>query len=151
MRQGVKRQGFPGKTMAVIFVTTRYRIQGYDGHRTAPLLTRPRFLYGPPVSGTESFAEVEYDGFVPIMWVVWGVLVLILVALNVYTWRLNRDEDDQIVLDDAFSRVKDEQAEIIANVKKIEPVVRVAFWLVVAGTLFVIGYYIWDMLLNRIS
>ncbi len=87
-------------------------------------------------------------GFVPIMWMVWGVLVLILVALKVYTWRLNLNEDDQIVLDDAFSRVKDEQAEIIANVKKMEPVVRLAFWLVVAGTLFVIGYYIWDMLLN---
>ncbi|MGA3263966.1 MAG: hypothetical protein ABSC47_07965 [Terracidiphilus sp.] len=88
------------------------------------------------------------SGFALIMWIAWGVLVLFLAAVKVYAWRVNRDEDDQIVLDDAFSHVKNEQAEIIANVKKIEPVVRLAFWLVVAGTLFVIGYYIWDMLGN---
>ena len=60
-------------------------------------------------------------------------------------WTLNRDEDDQLVLDDAFDRVKNEQAAIVARVKKIEPVVRLAFWLVVLSTLFVIGYYIIDI------
>jgi len=88
------------------------------------------------------------SGFVLTMWIVWSVLVLILAAVKIYAWRVNLNEDDQIVLDDAFDRVKNEQAEIIANVKKIEPVVRIAFWLVVAATLFIIGYYIWDMLGN---
>jgi hypothetical protein len=83
-------------------------------------------------------------GFVPIMWMVWGVCVLFLVALKLYTWRLNRDEDDQLVLDDAFNRVKAEQDEIIAKVKKVEPLVRLAFWLFVAASLFVAGYWLWD-------
>jgi hypothetical protein len=79
------------------------------------------------------------------MWTVWGVLVLFLVALKVYTWRLNRDEDDQLVLDDAFKNVEVEQAEIIAKIKRVEPLVRLAFWLLLAGTLFVIGYYVKNM------
>ena len=35
-------------------------------------------------------------GFVPVMWAVWGVLVLITLGLKLYTGRLSRDEDDQL-------------------------------------------------------
>jgi hypothetical protein len=84
-------------------------------------------------------------GFVLVMWSVWGVLVLFLVALKLYTWGLNRDEDDQLILDDAFNHVKAEQDKIIAKVTKVQPVVRIAFWLVVAATLVVIGYYVLDI------
>jgi len=37
-------------------------------------------------------------GFVPIMWAVWGVMIAITLALKIYTGRLSRDEDDQLVL-----------------------------------------------------
>jgi len=40
------------------------------------------------------------QGFAPIMWSVWGAVVLVLAGLKVYSGRLSRDEDDQIVLDD---------------------------------------------------
>jgi hypothetical protein len=86
--------------------------------------------------------------FVPVMWTIWGVLVVILAALFVYRSRLTRDEDDQIVLDESFNNVKDEQAAIVARVGKIEPVVRVCIWLVGAMTVFVIVYYIRDILLQ---
>ena len=84
-------------------------------------------------------------GIVPVMWTVWGALVAIMVALKIYTGRLTKDEDDQLVLDSAFDRVRDEQAALVAKVNKIEPLQKVALWLVVVATVFVIGYYIWDI------
>lgn len=84
-------------------------------------------------------------GFVPVMWAVWGVLVLIVVALKIYSGRLAQDEDDQIVLDDAFDRIKAEQAAIVAKVNRIEPLRKVMLWLAVVMTVVVIGYYIMDI------
>lgn len=83
--------------------------------------------------------------FVPVMWAIWGILVVLLAALFVYRSRLTRDEDDQVILDDSFDNVKNEQAAIIEKVKKIEPYVRISLWLVGAMTVFVIAYYIWDI------
>jgi hypothetical protein len=87
-------------------------------------------------------------GFVPVMWSVWGVLVLVLLALKLYTGRLSRDEDDQLILDDSFDNVKAEQAAILAKIARVEPVQRIAMWLAMAATLFVMAYYIRDILLN---
>jgi hypothetical protein len=85
-------------------------------------------------------------GFVPVMWSVWGVLVLFLVALKMYNSRLTRDEDDQLILDDSFSHVKAQQDEIMVKIHRLEPLMRLSFWVVVAATLFVIGYYIVDFM-----
>jgi hypothetical protein len=83
--------------------------------------------------------------FVPVMFSVWGALLLFFIAIKLYAARLARDEDDQIVLNDSSSRMRTEQADIVARVGKIEPVKRVALGLVIAMTLFVIGYYILDI------
>ena len=85
-------------------------------------------------------------GIVPVMWTVWGVLVLILVALYVYRAKLTQDEDDQLILDESFDNVKNEQAEIIAKVNKIEPLVRILKWAVALATVSVLAYYIWDII-----
>ena len=84
-------------------------------------------------------------GFVPVMWTIWGALVVIMLALKIYTGRLAQNEDDQLVLDDAFENVRAEQAAIIAKVNRIQPIRRVSMWLAVAATVFVAGYYIWDI------
>jgi hypothetical protein len=84
-------------------------------------------------------------GFVPVMWVIWGVLVLLMLVLKIYTDRLSRDEDDQIFLDDAFSHMKTEQATIVAKVNKVQPLKKASMWLAVAATVFVIGYYAFDV------
>lgn len=84
-------------------------------------------------------------GFVPVMWSVWGALVLVLAGLKVYTSRLTQDEDDQIILDESFDHVKNEQAAIIAKVNKIQPIERITMWLVVAMTAVVIVYYVWEI------
>ena len=85
---------------------------------------------------------------VPVMWSIWGALVLLVIALKLYTGKLTQDEDDQIILDDSFDRVKIEQAAIMARVGRIEPVQRVALWLAMAATMFVVVYYVRDVLLN---
>lgn len=80
--------------------------------------------------------------FVPGMWVVWALLVLAVIVLHLYKSRLERDEDDQLFLDDSFDHMKNEQAAIVARVHKVEPAERIAVWLAVAATVFVIVYYI---------
>lgn len=80
----------------------------------------------------------------PGMWVVWGLLVLLFLALKVYTGRLSRDEDDQLVLDDSFEHVRAEQAAIVARLNKVQPLQRTVLVLLCVMTVFVIGYYVVD-------
>jgi hypothetical protein len=82
------------------------------------------------------------------MWSVWGALVLLLVLLKMYSGRLTRDEDDQIILDESFDNVRIEQAAIAARVAKVEPLVRIALWLATAASVLVAAYYVRDILLN---
>ena len=85
-------------------------------------------------------------GMVPVMLAVWGVLAILFAALYLYRSRLTRDEDDQVILDDSFDNVKNEQAAIVEKVSKVQPYLRAAMWLLAAMTLFVIGYYILDII-----
>ncbi len=72
-------------------------------NRKAPLLTRPRFPHGPPVSGT----EVHWRCFmpiVPVMWSVWIALRRVLCrACTCIARGSPSDEEDQIFLDDSFN------------------------------------------------
>jgi cytochrome c-type biogenesis protein CcmH/NrfG len=79
------------------------------------------------------------------MWIVWGVLVLVYVAIRIYVARLDLDENDTILLDDAFAHERAAQEAIIAKVKKIEPARRVVLIALVVMSLIVIGYYVWNM------
>jgi hypothetical protein len=86
--------------------------------------------------------------FVPIMWTVWGALVVLMLSLHLYRSSLEKNEDDQIFLDDSFEHEKAEQAAIVAKVHKVEPALRVAKLLALAMTVVVIIYYIRDILLQ---
>jgi uncharacterized ion transporter superfamily protein YfcC len=79
------------------------------------------------------------------MWIVWGLLVLVYVAIRIYVARLDLDENDTILLDDAFAHERAAQEAIIAKVKKIEPARRVVLIALVVMSLIVIGYYVWNM------
>ncbi len=83
--------------------------------------------------------------FVPVMWTVWGALMAIAAVLYLYRSRLTRDEEDQIFLDESFDHEKVAQEAIVAKVNKVEPALRIALWILAAATLFVIGYYILDI------
>jgi hypothetical protein len=84
--------------------------------------------------------------FVPIMWIVWGGLVVLMVSLHLYRLNLEKNEDDQLFLDDSFEHEKAAQMAILAKVNKLEPVLKVAQWMVIAMTVFVIVYYVRDIL-----
>ena len=86
--------------------------------------------------------------FVPIMWTVWGAFVALMLSLHIYRGSLEKNEDDQIFLDDSFEHEKAEQMAIVARVQKVEPALRVAEWLALVMTVAVIVYYIRDILLQ---
>jgi cbb3-type cytochrome oxidase subunit 3 len=83
---------------------------------------------------------------IPVMWTVWLALVLILAAVWLYRSRLERDEEDQIFIDDAFSNERAAQAAIVAKVNKVQPILRTMTIITGVATLFVIGYYIYDFI-----
>jgi hypothetical protein len=82
---------------------------------------------------------------VPVMWTVWGALVIILASIWIYRSRLERDEEDQIFIDDAFSHERTVQEAIVAKVNKVQPILRSMMIVTGVATLFVIGYYIYDI------
>ena len=83
---------------------------------------------------------------VPVMWAVWILCMLIFTALYLYRSRVSRDEEDQIFLDDSFSHERAAQAAIHEKIAKVQPVLRGSMFLAGAATVFVIGYYIFDIL-----
>lgn len=85
--------------------------------------------------------------FVPVMWGVWGLTVLAMAIMFLYRSRLSRDEDDQLLLHEALNREQNTQQQaIIAKVNKVQPLVRVSEIVAAVATLFVIGYYINDVI-----
>jgi hypothetical protein len=84
-------------------------------------------------------------GFVPVMWSIWGMLVVLLAAVNLYQSSLARNEEDQIFLSEGFAQERSAQAAIAEKVAKVQPFKRIALGLVGAMTLFVIGYYVLDI------
>jgi hypothetical protein len=82
------------------------------------------------------------------LWTVWCALVALMAALYIYRSSLTRDEEDQIFLDDSFSHERTAQAAIVAKVTKVEPVLRVAQWMVAGMTVIVLAYYIRDILVH---
>ena len=85
---------------------------------------------------------------VPIMWSIWGAFVALMLSLHVYRGALEKNEDDQIFLDDSFDHERTAQMAIVAKVQRVEPALRVAKWLALTMTLVVIAYYIRDILLQ---
>ncbi len=85
---------------------------------------------------------------VPIIWTAWGAFVALMLSLHIYRGSLEKNEDDQIFLDDSFEHEKVAQMAIVAKVQKIEPALRVAKWLTLAMTLVVIVYYVRDILVQ---
>lgn len=85
-------------------------------------------------------------GFVLTMWTIWGFVLLLFIAAKVYASSLSRDEDDQLILQDSSGILKAEQAVIIGKINKFKPIQMAATWALALGTLFVVAYYVHDMI-----
>ena len=81
-----------------------------------------------------------------VLWGVWGTFVLITLILYVIRGRVTNDEVDQVILDESFSHEQAAQAAITAKVNKIQPILKLSQMLVLAATVVVVGYYIWDVI-----
>jgi hypothetical protein len=86
--------------------------------------------------------------FVPIMWSAWGVIVASMLLLHIYRSSLEKNEDDQIFLDDSFEHERAAQVAIVAKVHKVEPALRVLKWMAVAMTVVVVVYYARDIMVQ---
>lgn len=86
--------------------------------------------------------------FMPIMWIVWSAIAVLMVGLHVYRSSLEKDEEDQLFLDDSFEHERAANAAIVARASKVEPLVAVSHWLLAAASVVVIAYYTWDILIR---
>lgn len=84
--------------------------------------------------------------FVPVMWSVWVLTIVLMGGMFLYRSRLGRDEEDQLFLGDTFNHEKANQAAIMERVSKVQPMIRVSEFIAAAATLFVIGYYVLDVI-----
>jgi len=85
------------------------------------------------------------SGIAPVMWSVWGAIVILFILVKILTGRVARDEDSQIFLGDSMQQEKSAQAAIAAKVNRIEPVRKAVLALLGVATAFVICYYLFDV------
>jgi hypothetical protein len=83
--------------------------------------------------------------WVPVIWSVWGVSVLLTAIVSLYAARLGKNEEDQIFLSEASRHEQSEQATIASKVEKVQPLKRTALAFLGAMTLVVVVYYAFDM------
>ena len=87
-------------------------------------------------------------GAMPILWIVWGGVAVILLVLLGYRGTLTRYEEDQIFLDEAGNHHAQQQMEILAKVRKVDPFVRMAIAATVLMSIGILGMYVWDATKN---
>jgi hypothetical protein len=84
--------------------------------------------------------------FVPAMWIGWGLILALFIAAKVYASRISRYEENQLILDESSNQLKTEQDAIAGRLNKFRPVQITTAWVLGAGTLFVVAFYIHDMI-----
>ena len=83
-------------------------------------------------------------GMVPVMWVVWGVSLVLTIGVSLYAARLGRNEESQIFLAESSSHERTEQEAIAARIGKIQPLKHVVLALAGLMTLLIVAYYVID-------
>ena len=80
----------------------------------------------------------------PILWIVWGGVAVVLMILLGYRGTLTRYEEDQIFLDEAGKHHEMEQSAIAHKLHKIEPFVRGAVGAACVLSACILAMYLWD-------
>jgi hypothetical protein len=80
------------------------------------------------------------------MWIGWILILVLFIVAKLYASRISRYEENQLILDDSSSQLKTEQDAIAGRLNKFKPVQMTTIWLLGAGTLFVVVYYVHDMI-----
>ena len=81
-----------------------------------------------------------------ILWIVWGAVTVVFVALLSYRSLIGMKEDDQIFLDPAEASLENEQREIVKRIQRLSPYVK-GFGVASAASLVTIaGLYTYPVL-----
>jgi hypothetical protein len=75
---------------------------------------------------------------VPLMWSIWGVVVLLFAAVKLYAFMLVRANGGQLVLDGSSQQVSAQQTAGIARLNKVRSMERVLLWAVLAMTVIML-------------
>lgn len=76
--------------------------------------------------------------------VAWGILTGILIILLIYKSTLSMHEDDSIMLNETESQMQKDQAEVLAKMRKITPIVKVLGALSGVMILVIAGLFIYQ-------
>lgn len=82
--------------------------------------------------------------FIMVMWILWGTLGVILLALLMYRGNVTRNEEDQLFLDDSTKIEHEEQDQIVRKAKQIDPVIRIFGGATGLVTLVIVAFYLHD-------
>ena len=83
-------------------------------------------------------------GALPVLWMVWGGVAVVLLTLLGYRGTLTRYEEDQIFLDDSSKHQETEQRDILMKIQRIQPYVRTAIGAACLMSVCLVGLYAWD-------
>ena len=84
--------------------------------------------------------------YVVMLWIIWIGIGLILLGLILYRISLTQYEEDQIFLDEANETQPGFQDAKMAQVKRLEPVIRIFGGIAGLLTLAIVAYYAMDAL-----
>jgi len=76
--------------------------------------------------------------------IAWGILTGILIILLIYKSTLTMHEDDSIMLNETESQMQKDQAEVLAKMRKITPIVKVLGALSGGMILVIAGLFIYQ-------
>ena len=81
-----------------------------------------------------------------ILWIVWGAVTVVFVALLSYRSLIGMKEDDQIFLDPAEASLENEQREIVKRIQRLSPYVRGFGFASAAALVTIAGLYTYPVL-----
>jgi hypothetical protein len=84
--------------------------------------------------------------FVSAMCIGWMFVLVLFVAAKMYASRISRYEETQLILEESSNQLKSEQDAISGRLSKFRPVQLATTWVLGASTLFVVAYFVHDML-----
>ncbi|MEO6828548.1 MAG: hypothetical protein ABI164_01970 [Acidobacteriaceae bacterium] len=80
------------------------------------------------------------------LWILWSLLTVVLLGLILYRISLTQYEEDQLFLDGGNEMQRRDQGEMVAKVKRLEPVIRIFGGMEGLATLAIAAFYVMDAL-----
>ena len=80
----------------------------------------------------------------PVLLTIWAILAGAFFALLIYRGQLSRYEDDQLFLNDDRAGEEKKHDQLIARMRRLEPLMRIFGGAAGLATASVVGLYVWQ-------